>query len=317
MRAIVSLLCVFFLHVDAQDRCAQCFAFSALWYMQQGKIDEAIERCELVVANILPTYDPADVQGIYNIFIPLIRVLKWNGRVHRAREVFETMMPEAPGHRMAIVRKPMLLLLSLCSNDYKSTSAYSSGSLEEDARLALELDIPEIFDKGHTSNGWSMQSFTAELCLELARRLDQVSSMRNALIQRGIQLSFVADGRIRGEQNKIKHLAAYEAHRSVYSDLLKIAERDAAVSAGCVYDTESYTYEESFSNVSEGASSHGDSGIKTNLSKRLAESVADGDGNKGPKNGDASLIVLEKKKESISGVSFSSMVSSDSTGKAR
>ena len=131
----------------------------------------------------------------------------------------------------------MLLLLSLCSNDYKSTSAYSSGSLEEDAKLALELDVPEIFDKVHTSNGWSMQSFTAELCLELARRLDQISSMRNALIQRGIQLSFVADGRIRGEQNKIKHLAAYEAHRAVYSDLLKLAERDAAVSAGCVYMT--------------------------------------------------------------------------------
>lgn len=285
--------------------------------MQQGKIDEAIERCELVVANVLPTYDPTDVQGILNIFIPLIRVLKWNGRIHRAREVFETMMPEAAGHRMAIVRKPMLLLLSLCSNDYKSTSAYSSGSLEEDATLALRLDVPEIFDKVHTSNGWSMQSFTAELCLELARRLDQISSMRNALIQRGIQLSFVADGRIRGEQNKIKHLIAYEAHRAVYSDLLKLAERDAAVSAGCVYDTESYTYEESISNVSaEGASSHGDSGIKPNLSKRLAESVADGDDKKGPKNGDASLIVLEKKKERISGVSFSSMGSSDSTGKA-
>ena len=62
----------------AQDRCAQCFAYSAVWLMQLGKIREAIERCELVMMDLVPKYDKKDVLGILNVFIPIIRVLKWH-----------------------------------------------------------------------------------------------------------------------------------------------------------------------------------------------------------------------------------------------
>jgi hypothetical protein len=81
----------------AQERCAQCFAYSysAALLMQLGKIREAIERCELVIKDLVPKYDKRDVLGILNLF-RTIRVLKWHVGINRARTVFEHYMPEAP-----------------------------------------------------------------------------------------------------------------------------------------------------------------------------------------------------------------------------
>ena len=204
----VSFSCSLFLssqtRVDAQDRCAQCFAYSAVWLMQLGKINAAIERCELVIVDIIPTYDKKDILGILNLFIPIIRVLKWHGRIERARKCFEE-MPDNPEHRMGSMRRPMLLLLSLCSDD-SVASSYDTDNLENDTALALELDFPDIFDSVFTSTCWSMKSFIAELCLQLALKLEPSCSSRYALIQKGIRFSLIADERIRGENRKIKHM---------------------------------------------------------------------------------------------------------------
>jgi len=135
----------------AQDRCAQCFAYSAVWLMQLGKIPEAIERCELVIEDLIPKYDKKDVLGILNLFIPVIRVLKWHGGINRAKAVFEQYMPEAPEHRLGKMRQPMLLLLSLCSDDDSGAGSYNTDNLESDIALVLELDFPEMFEKGFTS----------------------------------------------------------------------------------------------------------------------------------------------------------------------
>lgn len=47
----------------AVDRCAVCIATSALWYLQLGQIDAAIERCDYVAKHVLPTFDEGDTIG--------------------------------------------------------------------------------------------------------------------------------------------------------------------------------------------------------------------------------------------------------------
>jgi hypothetical protein len=64
-----------------------------------GKIREAVERCELVMKDLVSKYDKKDVLCILNLLFPVVRVLKWHGGINRARAVFEQYMPEAPEHR--------------------------------------------------------------------------------------------------------------------------------------------------------------------------------------------------------------------------
>ena len=67
--------------LPAVDRCAVSFATSALWYLQRGQIDKALERCDYVIDQVLPPYDKKDIIGLYHIFVQIGRVLKWNGHV--------------------------------------------------------------------------------------------------------------------------------------------------------------------------------------------------------------------------------------------
>eukprot|EP00957_Ditylum_brightwellii_P037665 2848407-Ditylum_brightwellii.AAC.1 len=43
------------------DKCAIGFATSALWFLQQGDAERAIERCECVIKDTLPSYDKKDL----------------------------------------------------------------------------------------------------------------------------------------------------------------------------------------------------------------------------------------------------------------
>jgi hypothetical protein len=247
----------------AQDRCAQCFAYSAVWLMQLGKIREAIERCELVMTDLVPKYDKKDVLGILNVFIPIIRVLKWHGGINRARAVFEQYMPEAPEHRLGKMRRAMLLLLSLCSDD-SGASSYNVDNLESDIALVLELDFPDMFDGVFTSICWSMKSFVAELCLELARRLEPCCSARYELIQKGIRCSLVADERVRGQNKKVKHIVAHKSHQAVYADLFTLASSDASLNVDTIYGNGNGGTEDGTESL--GSSSNGN---KIELAKRL------------------------------------------------
>ena len=61
--------------------------------MQEGKIDKALARCDEVVRDILPNYDKKDGIGMYTILLYLIRVMKWNGEVDKARSMYNKFAP--------------------------------------------------------------------------------------------------------------------------------------------------------------------------------------------------------------------------------
>ena len=70
------------------------------------------------------------------------------------------------------MRQP-ILLLNVCSND-SGASSYNTDNAEGDIALVLELDFPYIFDGVF----WWTKSFVAEVCLELARRIEPSCSAR-------------------------------------------------------------------------------------------------------------------------------------------
>jgi tetratricopeptide (TPR) repeat protein len=48
------------------DRCALAFTTSALWELKEGRKEKAIERCNYVIENILPSYEERSHWIVYN-----------------------------------------------------------------------------------------------------------------------------------------------------------------------------------------------------------------------------------------------------------
>ena len=76
----------------------------------------------------------------------------------------------------------------------------------------------------------------AELCLHLARRLKPGETTREKLVRKGIQLASIADTRVKASNGMVKHILAYEAHKDVYLDLLRLAGLDVSASRCSVHD---------------------------------------------------------------------------------
>ena len=209
------------------------FATSALWYLQRGQIDKAIERCDYVIDQVLPSYDNKDIIGLYHIFIQIGRVLKWNGHVDKARGLYEKIMPDAADTHFAVgcIHKSMSLLLRVCEG---GSLCYDiePGDIEH----ALTCDVSDMTDYNFTADGWSMKSMTAELCLSLARRLDAGDPNRERLVDRGILMATVAQERVKASNGMVKHVLAYEANRDIHLELLLLAKEEVAVSRAVIYD---------------------------------------------------------------------------------
>ncbi len=228
-------LCHFRLYNIAVDRCAVAFASSALWYLQMGQVDNAIERCDYVINHILPHYDEKDVVGLYQIFIQIIRVLKWNGQVDKAREAYSKFMPDAAGSHFAVktIHKPMGLLLQISEG---STYEYDVNNMQEDIDLVLSFDMDDMTDNNLTCDGWSMKSMAAELCMLFARRLDAGNVVRESLIDRGITMATVAKRRVKASNGMVKHILAYQANKEIHQALLLLANEEEDTERNIIYD---------------------------------------------------------------------------------
>ncbi|KAL3770882.1 hypothetical protein ACHAW5_003970 [Stephanodiscus triporus] len=219
----------------AVNRCAVTFAVSSLWHLQKGETEKAIQRCEQVIKEILPSYDKKDMIGLYHIFWPVIRVLKWNGLADKAREFYNEWAPAGiESHfAMGVLHKPMCLLLKICDG---SSVQYSAEDLAADIDMALSFDVPDMTDLILICDGWSVKTMAAELCLHLARRLNPGNISRERLIDRGIHMSTMAMTRATTSDGMIKHILAYDAHKGIDDRLLNLRKEDNAVSREIVYD---------------------------------------------------------------------------------
>jgi len=216
------------------NRVAVTYAISALWYLQRGQKKQAIQRCDQVIAEILPSYDTKDMIGLYHIFWPIIRVLKWSGEVDKCREFYLKWAPPGIENHFAVgaLHLPMCLLLKICDG---STEQYDTVE-PADIDMVLEFDVPDMTDLNFVTDGWSVKTMAAELCLHLARRLEPGNMARRNLIDRGIQMSTLANERATTEDGLIKHIMAYKAHEGIDDRLIALRNEDNAVSPDIIYD---------------------------------------------------------------------------------
>lgn len=134
------------------NRCAVTYAVSALWYLQKSETKHAIKRCDQVVQEILPSYDKKDLVGLFHIFWPIIRVLKWSGEVEKARAFYDEWAPDNMGTHFAygILHKPMCLLLKICDS---TDGDYETDDMAADIDMVLDFDCPDMTDLNLTVDG--------------------------------------------------------------------------------------------------------------------------------------------------------------------
>ena len=125
----------------------------------------------------------------------------------------------------------MSLLLKICEG-----SSVKHSITDSDIELALNFEINDFSDNIFMSDGWSMNSLGAEVCLHIARRLKPGEIAREELVKKGIYLSSIADSRVKASNGLVKHILAYQAHRAVYLDLLGLAGLDAKTPRKNIYD---------------------------------------------------------------------------------
>ncbi len=200
-----------------------------------GQVDNAIEGCDYVINHILPHYDEKDIIGLYHIFVQMIRVLKWNGQVDKAREAYNKFMPDAASNHFAVktIYKPMGLVLQVCEG---STYEYDKDNMHEDIEMVLSFDMDDMTDNNFTCDGWSMKSMAAELCMLFARRLEAGDAVRERLIDRGITMATVAQQRVKASNGMVKHILAYEANREIHKALLLLANEEVEIERDIIYN---------------------------------------------------------------------------------
>ena len=80
-----------------------------------------------------------------------------------------------------------------------------------------------------------MKSLASELCLHLARRLKPGNARRESLVDRGMQMSSIANQRIKAG-NKIKHILAWKVHTNIHARLLELAKEDNEIPRDTIYE---------------------------------------------------------------------------------
>ena len=220
------------------DRSGQAFSQVALWYMQLGRMDEALEACENVVNCLIPLMDPANVLNMCELLLPVIRILKPRGQALRMKQLFQEQVvcnfdkhfgkdgvtPCLP------IFKPLTMLLDICHDqDGFPNLADAVEWLVDEKKCCL----PDFLDSVYTKLCWSPYGMVAELCLRVAYRLKTLNGSDNdcrEIVKRGLQLARKAEKKMKDARGQIILPIAYEIHVPVIEGLESLAvELDLAV----------------------------------------------------------------------------------------
>jgi len=90
---------------------------------------------------------------LYHIFWPIIRVLKWNGEVDKAREFYTKWAPDGIENHFSVgpLHNPMCLLLKIC--DGNPDGDYETDDMVADIDMILEFDAPDMTDLNFITDG--------------------------------------------------------------------------------------------------------------------------------------------------------------------
>lgn len=135
-----------------------------------------------------------------------------------------------------------------------------------------------------------MKSLAAELCLFLARKLEPGSGKRDALVERGLLMSSIANKRLLGANGKVKYTLAYEVHQPIHLELLSLSTED------CTCSRESMFCQEENAKLSTSSSSGSRNQTKQESADFAKHLTVRGDNSTGSCNNAPSQVSIDSKK---------------------
>ena len=204
------------------DRCAQVFSLSILWNLQLGNEEKALAMVDYVLNDLLPRMDIINVHNSFLMLWPIYSVLKERGETARMRALLEDFLilpfREYLGQGSYTVflpvYKPACMLLEICE-------AEEIEDLDEKVDWVLNDKgnvFSKVLDHGAGNFGKTCNQITAEICLCLAKRVDDLDT-KCRLIAKGTALSRLTSKVCNGDYGAAKMPFAYERNQSIRAAL--------------------------------------------------------------------------------------------------
>lgn len=174
------------------DRCAQSFSMAALWHVEMGNVDKAMETCWYVINDLFPKMEPRNVHNSCGIIYPLLWIMKDNGYALEARDNFISLVVDPfdeyfGGGRSTFflpVYDPIMMLLDLAgSQDVEQFDDYVEWAIIED-----NLRYGTVMNCSFGNMAYCADTISAEICFLLAERLNDGEQKRR-LISSGLDIA--------------------------------------------------------------------------------------------------------------------------------
>ena len=209
----------------ASDRVGQNFGCTANCFMRLGEADKAMEMVNHIINYLMPKMDPKNVHNSIVTIYPAIWILKDNGNLEKAREIFSKFVlepfreyfgedgstPFLPAFR------GIEILLDIASFMDGKINSFD-GSYYEWALELSNLEIKKAFDTSIGNFGRNSSSTNAEICLRLCKMTDDVGK-KAKLLENGMKIAKQAMSRCDGSDGSSKLLTTYLQIKPVYDEL--------------------------------------------------------------------------------------------------
>jgi tetratricopeptide (TPR) repeat protein len=225
--------------VYGTDRTAQMYSQRAMWYLQLGDTERAVQACDHVVNIILPLMDPKNILNTFELLLPVIRIQRSRGQANAMRKLFDFNVVQN-FHKYEVkstlcrpVLKPLLMLLQMLGSNSGSTDVGEKVTMllgEENVTWLLVEEngvMSDFVDNLYSRLGWSPNSMTAELCLLVVKELREQGGSEESirkLVQKGLKATMTADFNMKDEEGKVLIPTAYAIHEPVMDELVKLAD---------------------------------------------------------------------------------------------
>ena len=175
------------------DVAATSFSNSAMWQLQLGNKEAALDACRFVIGKLMPKMDRSDVHQAFVMMYPVALVMKDTGVAVQARKHFDrlviqpfsTYFGEGKSSFFLPVYEPIMMLLHLVG-----FPDLDGDTLEEYMDWAMDRDrlcFGTLANRRLGALGRCADSLSSEICFLLAERTDEEETKR-ILVENGKEI---------------------------------------------------------------------------------------------------------------------------------
>lgn len=161
------------------DEAALSFSNSAMWHLELGDKEAALDACRFVIGKLMPKTDRSDVHQSFVIMYPVVLVMLASGVAVQARKHFERLVlkpfgaffGEGKSSFFLPVYEPIMMLLHLAG-----WPNLDDDTLEEYTEWALDRDrlcFGTLANRRLGALGRCADSLSVEICFLLAERIEE------------------------------------------------------------------------------------------------------------------------------------------------